>query len=176
MEEKLRIQVRTQPHVCKKERKKERKKDDFAASIFGPSNHPGCDPHAPRTSELPKHTAVMQTAIRLRYTTNICFTYMTCNRQYPISATKSSGGPRVLMASTCSWYMQVIQHKGDEQDSIKKLNKTQSKNRQSKIMLSTALRRCGNNNFGRHRVRRTAGKHYSEIYSQFSQSLIGGVQ
>jgi len=24
-----------------------RKKDDSAASIFGPYNHPGCDPHAP---------------------------------------------------------------------------------------------------------------------------------
>jgi hypothetical protein len=36
-----------------------RKKDDSAASIFGPYNHPGCDPHAPRTTELPKHTTAM---------------------------------------------------------------------------------------------------------------------
>jgi hypothetical protein len=37
--------------------KKERKTTD--ASYFGPSKHPSCDPHAPRTPELPKHTAAM---------------------------------------------------------------------------------------------------------------------
>jgi hypothetical protein len=79
------------------------------------------------------------------------------------------------MAETYYWYVQTIQHKGDEQDSIKKVNKIQYKNRQSEIMLSTALRRCGNNSFGRDRVP-TAGKRYSEVYSQFLQSLTGGGQ
>lgn len=45
---------------------------------------------------------------------------MGTSSECPISATRTTGGPQVLMANAYYWYVQTIQHKGDEQDSIHK--------------------------------------------------------
>jgi hypothetical protein len=141
-------------------RKKDRK------TLLQASSAPPTDPAVTPTPLEPpsyKHTAAMQTAIQLWYTISIYFTYMARN----LCAL------RKLLVDRGVWLL--IHTTGTcRPSSAKVLNKVQSQNRKSEIMLSTALGRCGTNSFGKHRVR-TAGKRYGEIYSQFLSPLQAGV-